>query len=234
MQFATLALAALAMFTGVDAQTVHAVRVGQNGTITFSPNKITARAGDMVQFMFMGGNHTVTQSPFDDACQPISKTMKNVTGIHSGYVPFAASAAMGQIPVYTIRVNNTNPIWLYCATGPHCKNGMVMVINEPTNPQRSLAEYKKAASQITGAAGVPGGPTGGQSGNTPSTGGTGGGRTGGNGGGAGTGAGGAAPSPSAGGAAPGASGTTAPVPAAGSMVAPSLGLVAVAAFSYLL
>lgn len=130
MQFATVALAALAMFTGVDAQQVHAVRVGQNGTI-FSPNKITARTGDMVQFMFMGGNHTVTQSPFDDPCQPISKTMKNVTGVHTGFVPFAASAAMGKIPVYTIRVNNTNPIWLYCATGPHCKNGMVMVINEP-------------------------------------------------------------------------------------------------------
>mgnify|MGYP002622331431 FL=1 len=41
------------------------------------------------------------------------------------------------IPTYTIQVNDTKPLWLYCAQGRHCQNGMVMVINEPYVPSRS-------------------------------------------------------------------------------------------------
>lgn len=151
MQFSTIALAALSAIVGVEAQSGNGTRtgggagggaggrggqvrtvsviVGKNGT-TFQPNNIKAAVGDAVQFQFMGGNHTVTQSTFDNPCTPINNFVKNVTGVHSGYVPFAASAAMGQVPVYTIMINNTNPMWLYCAQGKHCQNGMVMVINE--------------------------------------------------------------------------------------------------------
>jgi hypothetical protein len=83
-----------------------------------------------VQFQFHAGNHTVTQSTYDAPCQPIAQH-SNVTGFHSGFLPVAASAAQGMIPTYTIQINNTNPLWLYCAQGKHCANGMVMVINEP-------------------------------------------------------------------------------------------------------
>ena len=83
----------------------------------------------MVQFQFLAGNHTVTQSNFDNPCQPIS-AFSNATGFHSGYVPAAASVAAGNIPTYTIMINSTNPIWVYCAQGKHCQAGMSMVINE--------------------------------------------------------------------------------------------------------
>lgn len=86
--------------------------------------------GEFVQFQFHTGNHTVTQSTFDKPCEPIGMN-SNVTGFHSGFLPVAASAAMGMIPTYTIQINNTNPLWLYCAKGNHCQSGMVMVINEP-------------------------------------------------------------------------------------------------------
>ena len=82
-----------------------------------------------MQFQFLSGNHTVTQSNFDNPCQPISMHT-NVTGFHSGFQPAAASAGMGMVPTYTVQINSTNPVWLYCVQGRHCENGMVMVINE--------------------------------------------------------------------------------------------------------
>ena len=103
--------------------------VGKTGT-TYSPDKITANVGDKVQFQFMGGNHTATQSTFDQPCQPINNFMNNVTGFHSGFVPAAASQAMGMIPTWEITINSTAPIWVYCAQAKHCENGMSLVINE--------------------------------------------------------------------------------------------------------
>jgi plastocyanin len=105
------------------------VQVARNGTLTFSPNNIRINPGEFVQFQFLSGNHTVTQSNFDAPCQPIAMHT-NVTGFHSGFQPAAASAGMGMLPTYTVQINSTNPVWLYCVQGRHCENGMVMVINE--------------------------------------------------------------------------------------------------------
>lgn len=107
---------------------VHVVRVGStNGSLTFSPNSVTAAVGDMVQFQFAPANHTVTQSTFDQPCQPIAMN-SNVTGIYSGFMPVAATATTS--PTYTVQINNTTPMWLYCSQGKHCQAGMTMVINE--------------------------------------------------------------------------------------------------------
>ncbi|KAK4038148.1 Cupredoxin [Parachaetomium inaequale] len=167
MQFTTLALAALASVA--SAQKTWTVTVAQNGSLTFSPDKLVAQPGEYVQFQFHSGNHTVTQSTFDNPCQPVGMH-SNLTGFHSGFLPAAASAAMGMIPTYTIQINNTNPLWLYCAQGKHCENGMVMVINEPaTNPNRTLANYKSLAAKAQTL--VPGGAAGvgGQTGSTDQT-----------------------------------------------------------------
>ncbi|KAG7294497.1 hypothetical protein NEMBOFW57_004572 [Staphylotrichum longicolle] len=164
MQFTTLVLAALTSLA--SAQRTWVVTVAQNGSLTYSPNKLVAQPGEFVQFQFHAGNHTVTQSTFDQPCQPVSMH-SNATGFHSGFLPAAASASMGMIPTYTIQINNTNPLWLYCAQGKHCENGMVMVINEPaTNPNRTLENYKAAAAKASTL--VPGGAAGagGQTGST--------------------------------------------------------------------
>jgi plastocyanin len=117
--------------TSPTAQKTWVVAVAKNGTLTFSPDRLSPQPGEFVQFQFHAGNHTVTQSTFDQPCQPIALHNPNVTGFHSGFLPVAASAEQGMIPTYTIQINNTNPIWLYCAQGQHCQRGMVMVINEP-------------------------------------------------------------------------------------------------------
>lgn len=165
MQFKTLVLAALTSLA--SAQKTWVVAVAQNGSLTFSPSDIKAAPGEFVQFQFLAGNHTVTQSTFDKPCQPVSMN-SNATGFHSGFQPVAASASMGMIPTYTIQINNTAPLWLYCAQGRHCGSGMAMVINAPaTNPNRTLASYKALAAQAQTI--LPGGgATGGQGGSTDS------------------------------------------------------------------
>lgn len=108
---------------------MHVVKVGINGTKKFSPEEVVAAPGDMIQFQFVSGNHTATQSNFDNPCQPISMHSSAVVGFHSGFQPAAASAAMGMTSTYSIPINDTKPIWVYCAQGTHCEGGMVMAIN---------------------------------------------------------------------------------------------------------
>ena len=120
----------LTMFNVIaQMRTAHVVTVGMNGELKFSPENLQANVGDVVQFQFVAGNHTVTQSNFDNPCNPIGQ-FTNITGFHSGNVPVAASADQQMAPTFSIMINNTNPIWIYCATGQHCENGMTMVINE--------------------------------------------------------------------------------------------------------
>lgn len=84
----------------------------------------------MVQFQFLDGNHTVTQSNFDNPCEPLAKSTPGSTGFKSGFQPVKASADKGQLPVFTIMVKDTKPIWVFCGQGPHCQKGMAMVINQ--------------------------------------------------------------------------------------------------------
>jgi hypothetical protein len=52
-------------------------------------------------------NHTVTQSSFADPCA------KQDGGFDSGFMPVAANSTAMQ-PTYTVQVNDTKPIWVYC------------------------------------------------------------------------------------------------------------------------
>lgn len=167
-------LAAAAIVGVASAVEVTPVRVGMaaNGTagFFFSPDTLTVPVGAMVQFQFVGGNHTVTQSNFDAPCIPLSTSNTSAVGLHSDYVPAAASIQQsGEIPIWTIQINNTNPIWLYCAQGQHCQSGMSMVINPPANnADRTLENYRAGAVSVAQSqvpSGNGGAPAGGQPGN---------------------------------------------------------------------
>ncbi|KAI1118133.1 Cupredoxin [Nemania sp. NC0429] len=147
MQFSTAAIAT-ALLGLASAQKVHVVSVSSpSKSLTFSPDNIKAEAGDLIQFQFLAGNHSVVQSNFDNPCTPIQGHVANATGFFSGYMDVAASASSGQIPVYTVEVKDTKPLWVYCSQGKHCQAGMVMVVNENTaaNSTRSLANFKNLA-----------------------------------------------------------------------------------------
>jgi len=60
------------------------------------------------------------QSSFQDPCHPLDK------GFFSGFVP-TTIAPSGVL--FDIVINDTKPIWIYCAQADHCQKGMVASIN---------------------------------------------------------------------------------------------------------
>ncbi|KAI0692992.1 Cupredoxin [Cerioporus squamosus] len=143
-----------------SSTSTHVVTVGTNGALAFSPDNLTANVGDTVTFRFASKNHTVTQSSFANPCTPLGESSANgLAGFDSGFMPVAADAS--DLPEFTITVNDTAPIWVYCKqTNPasHCKQGMVLAINAPATGNTFdafLANAKgtaSAASATTAAA----------------------------------------------------------------------------------
>ncbi|EJF62640.1 hypothetical protein DICSQDRAFT_154474 [Dichomitus squalens LYAD-421 SS1] len=135
--YTTNAASASASSTGTSTSSaaVHTVTVGFNGALTFSPSNLTAQVGEQITFQFTAKNHTATQSSFADPCAPLSETSTiGQVGFDSGFMPVAANAT--DFPTFTITVNDTAPIWVYCKqTNPasHCKAGMVFSVNAPTS-----------------------------------------------------------------------------------------------------
>jgi len=120
---------------------VQVVTVGQNG-LTFSPDSLTASVGSFVEFHFFPPTHSVAQSSFSTPCAPPS----NGTGFWSGLIQ---SSGGQNSNVFRITINDTNPIWFYCAFPTHCQSGMSGVINPPTDPNQSLADYMAAAAKTS-------------------------------------------------------------------------------------
>ncbi|KHO01861.1 extracellular serine-rich protein [Metarhizium album ARSEF 1941] len=152
MHFTTLSLTTL-LAAAQAAVNVHVVAVGKNPStnetaLRFFPSKITAQPGDMVQFQFWAGNHSVAQSGFDHPCVPIASVNASKPGFYSSFQPAEAGVRTGRIPVYTIVVNNTQPMWVYCSQTNHCQKKMSMVINENTaaNTSRSLENYQSGSA----------------------------------------------------------------------------------------
>ncbi|KAM4063502.1 extracellular serine-rich protein [Hirsutella rhossiliensis] len=102
---------------------------------------ILAAVGDIVQFQFSSGNHTVTESAENEGCTPLQK--KDPKAIHSGHIPFEAGQTT--VGTFNMPVTRKGPMFLYCATGPHCQTGQVMMIN-PSTPQQ-LAQYAMVSGQ---------------------------------------------------------------------------------------
>ncbi|KIX00035.1 uncharacterized protein Z518_10962 [Rhinocladiella mackenziei CBS 650.93] len=123
----------------------------------FVPNFVTAAVGDVIQFQFSAGNHTVTESTADAACQPLQATVPEA--IHSGHIPFETGSTM--VGTFNMPVTTTDPVFIYCATGPHCQEGQVMIVN-PTSEQQLLdyAELSAATEASVDGTTVSGGTVG--------------------------------------------------------------------------
>jgi plastocyanin len=151
----------------------HKIIVG-GAQLGYHPPNITAQPGDTITFEFHQVNHTLTQSSFDAPCRPIGDTCSNhKAGFDSGlYVmfpflfsctldiltppfcltsfPVAANAT--QFPTYTLRVNDTAPIYAYCRQGPHCGQGMVFSVNADESGSKCFGAFQARAKQINGTA----------------------------------------------------------------------------------
>lgn len=135
--------------------TDHKVVVGGPAGLVYSPNNIKAQPGDTVTFEFRQKNHTATQSTFANPCKSLSSTSTTgQVGFDSGFVPVAADATT--FPTWTVRINDTTPIWVYCRQGNHCGQGMVLAVNSvDSGPNSFDAFVAKAKSNGTSAAAAP-------------------------------------------------------------------------------
>lgn len=112
----------------VVAAATHEIKVGNDlktlQGLRFSPNVTTAAVGDTVVFHFWPGHHDVVQGDYNNACNP------SKDGFFSGFISPSGSSGEAD-KIFTVTINNTDPIWFYCSEVEHCQNGMVGVINPP-------------------------------------------------------------------------------------------------------
>lgn len=128
----------------------HSVVAGLGG-LRFDPDNVVAEVGDVVEWHFLPRNHSIAQSSFADPCVPLA----DGTSFFSGFNFFTAEGQADD--VFQIVVEDTKPIWYYCAQTAmsHCQAGMNGVINQNfDNQDFSLRKYREVAA-LTGTSVVP-------------------------------------------------------------------------------
>jgi len=121
---------------------VHVVTVGAGNNLAFSPNNITAAVGEIVEFHFYPPSHSVAQSSFAEPCTPFS----NGTSFFSGGMTTSSGVNTN---TFQITINNTAPIWFYCAFPGHCEAGMAGVINQAASGNKTIEAYVAAAASVS-------------------------------------------------------------------------------------
>ncbi|KAG9009161.1 hypothetical protein FRB90_008531, partial [Tulasnella sp. 427] len=114
------------------------ITVGGSAGLAFTPDQVTAAAGDTLHFEFASSDHSVTQSTFASPCSLMAN------GFDSG-IQNQASA-----PAFDVTVNSTDPIWVYCKTPGHCRAGMVFAANAPSSGQTFDAFQAAAEGKSSG------------------------------------------------------------------------------------
>lgn len=114
----------------------HSVEVGGEQGLSFFPQEVEAKVGDMIIFTFYAQNHTVTQSSFDKPCSLLEG------GMDSGFIP-NPDDSIDPAPQVAMQVMTEDPIWMYCAQGNHCGQGMVFSINP--SAEKTHAQFQANA-----------------------------------------------------------------------------------------
>ncbi|KAI9761781.1 MAG: hypothetical protein M1840_001700 [Geoglossum simile] len=109
--------------------------------LTFKPNSVDAKVGDIVEFNFLAANHTLTQSEFLTPCSFNRK-------FDTGFNQFNPNNTDG-LKVVRFKVKSKKPLWFYCKqpVGNHCGKGMVFGINPAGKMDRFI---KNAIAQNGG------------------------------------------------------------------------------------
>lgn len=122
--------------------------VGGDGALTFNPMYVEAKPRDTLVFQFQSKNHSVVQSSFAAPCSPFVSGA-GVSGVNSGFMPVANSSSF---PEFRVKVNDTTPLWFYCAQTGHCGQGMVFAVNSDESGDRNSSAFQTLAKEVNGTA----------------------------------------------------------------------------------
>ncbi|KAI0146867.1 hypothetical protein GGR57DRAFT_516704 [Xylariaceae sp. FL1272] len=113
--------------TSTAEPATHTVNVGQGG-FKFTPNSLTAKTGDHVEFVFWPTGHSVARAEHGSPCLPYESVVPGGHGFWSGEI--LPTSDLDPHPTYTILINDTHPVFFYCGAPGSCKDHkMVGVIN---------------------------------------------------------------------------------------------------------
>ncbi|KAG5963670.1 hypothetical protein E4U58_003469 [Claviceps cyperi] len=130
-----LAAAGLAASAAADI-----IKITATTDSAFNPNSVTAKTGDVLEFHFQSGNHSVVAGDYHFACSPLPIGY----GFFSGYV----NVDPGQIgKVFRVSLVNEEPLVFYSSQTGDCSRGMVGIVNP--NEQQNLENYMMRASLMS-------------------------------------------------------------------------------------
>jgi plastocyanin len=142
---------------------------GEQG-IGFDPTFVQASPGDDIAFTFamnqyvdpvFVAQHTATQSTLEAPCTQLAGGFD--TGVHD-----TGSVKTNTGETFTVRLNDTSPLYFFCGVGDHCKQGMVFAVNPP-NGGIGFAQFLDNAKASTATVYTPGGSSNGGTGGSGST-----------------------------------------------------------------
>ncbi|KAK2020745.1 hypothetical protein LX32DRAFT_294603 [Colletotrichum zoysiae] len=107
--------------TAVLTTPTHSIAVGADGFV-FSPKVIAnASIGDVLEFHFFPGGHSVARAEFEFPCIPYEYTGTNKKGFFSG-TKHPQVVSYNELNFYRVRINDTSPLFFYCAVPGSCKD----------------------------------------------------------------------------------------------------------------
>ncbi|KAI9739351.1 MAG: hypothetical protein M1834_007564 [Cirrosporium novae-zelandiae] len=123
----------------------HTVDVGKGG-FTFVPDSINANVGDTVEFDFFPTNHSVVRAAYGYPCIPYEDTGSNLQGFFSGFK--VTTEISNDPPKFSIKINNTQPIFYYCSAPDSCIGSKMIGVINP-NSSVSLSHQRQLAGEAS-------------------------------------------------------------------------------------
>ncbi|KAL2887708.1 Extracellular serine-rich protein [Ceratocystis lukuohia] len=126
-----LIIAAL-IAAAVGEATIHVIKVTDRG---FVPKVLEAGDGDIIEFQFVKGIHSVIQSSYENPCSLLPG------GFASGLMLTPMERTVNS-RVFQVPVTSNEPIWFYNGSLKRChEDGHVGVVNPPaSNSHQSFRE----------------------------------------------------------------------------------------------
>ncbi|KAJ4398465.1 hypothetical protein N0V91_010170 [Didymella pomorum] len=122
---------------------IHLIKAGSGG-FKFTPQELTnVSVGDIVTFEFYPPDHSVVQAEFGSACVPYSYADKDHAG-KGFWTETQWVKTTADITHYNITINDTQPIFFYCAAPNSCIGELMVGAINPNSTQ-TLASQIQAA-----------------------------------------------------------------------------------------